>query len=99
MIPAFKKFETAIEFESADKREFVSDISKVKSSSLMKQETNIFLKKRKLIEIDENVFDYNHADGTTSQIDVIKGKCSCSIYFDKEIFLHLKAARLVNAII
>ena len=93
MIPALEKFEIAIEFESADKREFITDISKVKPSAKVKQEANKLLKDKTLIEIDENIFDYNHHDGSTSRINVSKGTCDCSEYYDKVICKHLVAAR------
>ena len=96
MIPALEKFEIAIEFESADKREFITDISKVKPNAKVKQEANKLLKDKTLIEIDENIFDYNHHDGSTSRINVSKGTCDCSEYYDKVICKHLVAARLFS---
>ena len=46
MLPALEKFETAIEFESDDKREFITDISKVQPliNKLLKREANKILK-------------------------------------------------------
>jgi len=37
LIPAMEKFETAIEFESKDKRVFASDFSEIKPTVLMKR--------------------------------------------------------------
>ena len=99
MISALEKFETAIKFESNDKQEFITDISKGQPSALIKREANKILKKRKLIEIDEDLSEYNHSDGLTSRIDVFKGECSCLVFFDKGICPHLVASRLINAII
>ena len=60
-----EKFETAIEFESNDKRVFASDFSEIKPTDLIKREGKFLSNKNKLIKIDEDVFDYNHQDGTT----------------------------------
>jgi hypothetical protein len=96
LIPAMEKFETAIEFESNDKRVFASDFSENKPTDLIKREGKLLSNKNKLIKIHEYVFDYNHQDGTTSRIDVEKSTCECHDYYDRAICSHLIAARLAT---
>lgn len=48
------------------------------------------------MQIDTDIFDYKHRDNTTSRVNVSEKKCSCSIYLDKGICIHLVAACILT---
>ena len=95
LVPAFKKFERLVEFESVKEATFVTTPS-VPVSDETKAKNLLKLFPDKLVKINENIFKVNGKKEKTSyMVDLMKSVCTCIKFFDKGSCKHLVACALL----
>jgi len=92
-----KIFKNPIQYESSKIVNYIFVSQKLVDEKMKRMAQKLLISKFfKSSETDDDIYNYRHENGKISQIDLGKRCCSCTLFFDKGMCVHLARVAMME---